>query len=161
LTVPFGIPFSFTLAGIAANCLTYGKDVITTFKKANDKALRPCMGSADMGAGMRFFGLKTCDTCRKALAAVRAEGLEPQVIDVRADGIAPADLERIVAAFGDRAINRASATWRGLSEEERALDPVSMLAAHPTVMKRPVIDHDGVWFIGWDKAVQAAVLGPR
>lgn len=118
-------------------------------------------GLPETGAGMRIFGLKTCDACRRAIAALRAAGMEPEVIDVRGDGIAPVDLARIVAAFGDRAVNRASATWRGLSEGERALDPMALLAAHPTVMKRPVIDHDGAWFIGWDKAVQAAVLGPR
>lgn len=107
---------------------------------------------------MQFFGLKTCDTCRKALATLRAAGITPDVIDVRADGIAPGDLAEIVAAFGERAINRASATWRGLTDADRNMPVAALLQAHPTVMKRPVIETNGRWFIGWDKAVQADVL---
>jgi arsenate reductase-like glutaredoxin family protein len=108
---------------------------------------------------MRFFGLKTCDTCRKARAALGAAGVDPVVIDVRADGVPPADLAAIVAAFGDAAVNRASTTWRGLSEADRALPVVEVLAAHPTLMKRPVIEVAGRWYLGWGPDVQAALLG--
>lgn len=107
---------------------------------------------------MRFFGLKSCDTCRKALAALHAQGITPQVIDVRADGLDADDIQAIVAAFGDAAINRASTTWRGLSEDARAQDTVALLAAYPTLMKRPVIATDGCWTIGWKPDVQAKYL---
>lgn len=108
---------------------------------------------------MRFFGLKTCDTCRKALSALRAAGLDPVVVDVRADGVARADLEAIVAAFGDKAVNRSSTTWRALSEADRATDPVALLAAHPTLMKRPVIEEGGQMTLGWAAEAQATWLG--
>lgn len=108
---------------------------------------------------MRFFGLKTCDTSRAALAALRAKGLDPQVIDVRSDGVTPGDLDAMLVAFGERAINRSSTTWRALSEAEREVDPALLLTAHPTLMKRPVIEKDGIWYLGWDKAVQTSVLG--
>ena len=107
---------------------------------------------------MRLFGLKSCDTCRKALTSLRNSGHDPQVIDVRADGIAPQDLEMIVQTFGDAAVNRASATWRGLSDSEKAFPIKDLLERHPTVMKRPVI-HDTDWTIGWTPAVQAHHLG--
>ena len=108
---------------------------------------------------MRFIGLKTCDTCRKALKALTAAGHAPEVIDVRADGLSEADRAAIIAAFGDAAINRSSTTWRGLSEAEKAADPAALLAAHPTLMKRPVIESDGKWTIGWKADVQAQYLG--
>jgi arsenate reductase-like glutaredoxin family protein len=104
---------------------------------------------------MRLFGLKTCDTCRKALIYLKSAGYDPHVIDVRSEGIAPADRDRIVALFGDSAVNRASATWRSLSADERSLSVAALLEHYPTVMKRPVIEADGVWTIGWDRAVQA------
>ena len=107
---------------------------------------------------MRLFGLKSCDTCRKARKALEAAGRAPVVIDVRDDGTAPGDMAAIVAAFGDSSVNRASATWRGLTEQERALPVTDLLAAHPAVMKRPVIEAAGVWHIGWTPAVQAALL---
>ncbi|MFN3662610.1 arsenate reductase family protein [Yoonia sp.] len=109
---------------------------------------------------MRFFGLKSCDTCRKALAALKAKGITPEVIDVRADGLSVDDITAIVQAFGDQAINRASTTWRNLPEEARTMDNAALLAAHPTLMKRPVIaSDDHGWTIGWKPDVQAKHLG--
>jgi arsenate reductase-like glutaredoxin family protein len=108
---------------------------------------------------MRFFGLKSCDTCRKALKQLEEAGYDPIVIDVRVDGASVADRAQILAEFGDTAINRASTTWRGLTEAEKATDPEKLLAAHPTLMKRPVIEHGGAWTIGWKPDVQAKYLG--
>ncbi|SEW23070.1 Arsenate reductase, glutaredoxin family [Cognatiyoonia koreensis] len=108
---------------------------------------------------MRFFGLKSCDTCRKALKAIRENGLDVTVTDVRADGIASRDQARIVEAFGEKSLNRASTTWRGLSDAEKALSPADLLSTHPTLLKRPVIEKDGVWTIGWSPDVQKSVLG--
>ncbi len=107
---------------------------------------------------MRFFGLKSCDTCRKARKALADAGHDPVVIDVRADGIAAADRATIITEFGDRAINKASTTWRGLDEAGKSRDPAALLAEHPTLMKRPVIEHDGRWTIGWKPDVQAQYL---
>lgn len=108
---------------------------------------------------MRFYGLKTCDTCRKAEKALHAKGLTPTVVDVRADGVAPAELQRFHAAFGDALLNRRSTTWRTLTEAERAGHPLTLLAVHPTLMKRPVIDVDGRLYLGWGKDVQNSLLG--
>lgn len=108
---------------------------------------------------MRFFGLKNCDTCRKALKALAAAGHDSEVIDVRIDGVSPDDLSQIIARFGDGAINRASTTWRGLTDAEKDADPAALLVAHPTLMKRPVIEADGDWTIGWKADVQAKHLG--
>lgn len=108
---------------------------------------------------MRFFGLKSCDTCRKALKALQTAGHDPQVIDVRADGLPDDVRAQIVARFGDGAINRASTTWRGLSDVEKAADTASLLAAYPTLMKRPVIASGDVWTIGWKADVQTQHLG--
>ena len=108
---------------------------------------------------MRLFGLKSCDTCRKAQKALAAAGYAPDVIDVRADGVSRPDLERIVATFGEAAINRSSTTWRGLSDAEKTQDVLTLLQAHPTLMKRPVIDHGGKLTIGWKADVQAKYLG--
>lgn len=104
---------------------------------------------------MRFFGLKTCDTCRKALKAL--DGRDVQVIDVRADGVSAADRAAILNAFGAAALNTRSTTWRGLSEAERAQDPAVLLATHPTLMKRPVIAYEGAWYQGWTPATKQAI----
>lgn len=104
---------------------------------------------------MRFFGLKTCDTCRKALKILADHDVT--VIDVRADGVSDTDRAAILNAFGAAALNTRSTTWRGLSEGERAQDPAALLAAHPTLMKRPIIEHNGAWYQGWTPATRAAI----
>ena len=108
---------------------------------------------------MRVFALKNCDTCRKALKALSAAGYDVTVTDVRADGVDPADLARFHQAFGDAMVNTRSTTWRGLSEAERKEPPLSLLKAHPTLMKRPVIENDETLYLGWDRKVQAALIG--
>jgi arsenate reductase len=104
---------------------------------------------------MRFFGLKSCDTCRKALKTLSSRDVE--VIDVRADGVSATDRAAMIAAFGDAAINTRSTTWRNLSDDERALGTAALLVAHPTLMKRPVIEIDGAWVQGWTPATKAAL----
>ena len=110
---------------------------------------------------MRFFGLKSCDTCRKARKAITEAGLDITVIDVRDDGIPEEDLVRIVDTFGDKAINRASTTWRALDDTEKQQDTLALLRAHPTLLKRPVIDTGNGLTQGWKADVQAQVLGDR
>ena len=109
---------------------------------------------------MIIYHLKSCDTCRKAIKALRAAGHEPALIDVRADGIDRAALERFEASLGYEAlVNKKSTTWRGLSDAEKSgltrETALSLLLEHPTLMKRPVIDVNGTLTLGWTKDVQA------
>lgn len=108
---------------------------------------------------MRLFGLKTCDTCRKALKKLAEREVSVDYVDVRKDGIPEEDLIAIYDAFGADMLNKASATWRALSEEERAADPMDLVRAHPTLMKRPMIAAEGTWFRGWGADVQGKLLG--
>ena len=99
-----------------------------------------------------LYGLKNCDTCRKALKSMG----EVAFCDVRADGVPQDVLKSAYAVFGAALVNTRSTTWRGLSEAERTQPPLELLAAHPTLMKRPLIERDGEFFLGWTRDVQAA-----
>ena len=101
---------------------------------------------------MKIHGLKNCDTCRKAAKALGAE-----LRDVRADPLSADELARFLGAFGEALVNRRSTTWRGLSEAEREGAPAALLAAHPSLMKRPVIEDGAALHLGWGKDVQAAL----
>lgn len=107
---------------------------------------------------MRLYGLKNCDTCRKARAALAAAGHDVELVDVRETPLSPQTLARILDSFGDAVVNRRSTTWRGLSEAARAAAPAELLAAHPALMKRPLIEADGALYLGWDAATRAALL---
>ena len=102
---------------------------------------------------MEIYGLKTCDTCRKAVKALP----EARFVDVRADGVPQDVMAAARAAFGDALVNTRSTTWRGLSEAERAEPQEALLKAHPTLMKRPLIVAGGAMHLGWTKDVQAAL----
>lgn len=103
---------------------------------------------------MIIYGIPTCDTCRKARAALPAARFH----DVRAEPLPAAEIARLHAHFGEKLLNRASTTWRALPEAERTHPVVELIAAHPTLMKRPVITDGGRLTLGWDKAAQAVWL---
>lgn len=104
---------------------------------------------------MKLYGLKTCDTCRKALKALE----NAQFVDVRADGVPSEVLEAALAQFDGKLLNTRSTTWRQLDEAERGRAPLELLKEHPTLMKRPLIEVEGTLYLGWDKSVQAALIG--
>lgn len=107
---------------------------------------------------MIVYGIPTCDTTKKALKALQQAGKPVTFRDVRAEPLSDAEIEAIVREFGDRVINKASTTYRGFSDFLRHSDAESQIAAQPTVMKRPIIQDGAVWHLGWDDAVQDAVL---
>ena len=103
---------------------------------------------------MKLYGLKNCDTCRKALKALVAAGYEAELVDVREAPVSVDVLAGWYAAFGAALLNTRSTTWRGLSESERAGDPLALLAANPALMKRPVIEQADKRTLGWTAAAQ-------
>lgn len=108
---------------------------------------------------MDIYGLKNCDTCRKALNALQEAGHVPTFRDIRAAPLSDDEIGRFLACFGEALLNRRSTTWRGLDAAERSADPAALLAAHPALMKRPVIEADGALYLGWGPDVRAALLG--
>ena len=112
---------------------------------------------------MKLFGIKTCDTCRKALKALEAAGKPVTFVDLRADGFSEADLDRWLNALGwESLLNRRSTTWRGLSDAETAdLDArkaKALMMAHPTLIKRPIFEDGTLILAGFAKAQQDILL---
>lgn len=107
---------------------------------------------------MILYGISTCDTCKKALKALQAAERDVTFRDIRAQPLSEAEIDTIVTEFGDRAVNKQSTTYRGFSDFLKASEPEAQIAAQPAVMKRPVIEADGKFYLGWDDAVQAALL---
>ncbi len=114
-------------------------------------------------AAITLYGLKTCDTCRKALKALTEAGHDATFQDVRADGVTMAQLKEWSTAFGwEKLLNKASTTWRALDDAEKenvteksALD---LIKEHPTLMKRPVIETSSGAYLGWKKDVQDEIF---
>ncbi len=115
--------------------------------------------NAENGGNMRLYGIKNCDTCRRALRELRAAGREVDVVDVRAGGLPDERIAAFLAAFGERLVNRSSATWRGLPEGERSAAPAALIAAHPGLMKRPVVEDGERLWLGWRDEVRDEIIG--
>ncbi len=112
---------------------------------------------------LRIYGLKKCDTCRKALQWLKAENIEHSFIDVRTDGVDRARLKHWITAIGaEKLINKSSTSWRRLGHAQKAdLSPEAVCALthdHITLVKRPVIENDkGYLSVGFKQDVQDAL----
>ena len=103
---------------------------------------------------MQIYGLKTCDSCRKALKSLP----DAEFVDIRATPLSDEMLARAHARFGADLVNRRSTTWRNLGQDARDQPELALLRSHPTLMKRPLIEtDDGSLYLGWTKDVQAAL----
>lgn len=102
---------------------------------------------------MDLYGLKNCDTCRKALKSLQ----DVELIDVRTQGVPDSVLSQAYERFGEALLNTRSTTWRGLAEEERSRPVLELLKDHPALMKRPLIARDGELFLGWTPETRAGL----
>ena len=109
-----------------------------------------------MSKTLTMFGLSHCSTCQKAQAALEEHGWTVEFRDVQKEPLSDAERAALVADFGDKIINRASLTWRGMSEAEREADLVAMMGDKPSVMKRPAIRSEGQNTLGWTANVKRA-----
>lgn len=103
---------------------------------------------------VKVYGLKNCDTCRKARKWLDAEGVAHQFHDVRADGLTVEDLTNWVQALGwESLLNRRGTTWRGLPDTVKAdvdeAKAVALMQEHPALIKRPVFDLGGSYILGF------------
>ncbi|RKR00489.1 ArsC/Spx/MgsR family protein [Maricaulis maris] len=103
--------------------------------------------------GLAVYGLKNCDSCKKAVQALDEAGLGHQFNDIREDVDLVVKVPDWLDAVGAKALmNTRSTTWRNMSEEDREIaveDPAGVLIAHPTLIKRPVIEAGTLVTVGW------------
>lgn len=114
-------------------------------------------------SNVTLYGLATCDTTRAARKWLDAHGAAHTFHDVRADGLTKARVEGWVKVLGwEKVLNKASTTWRELPEAEKTgvdeKSAVSLLVAHPTLVKRPVLDRGGELSLGFKPAAYLALF---
>ncbi len=110
-----------------------------------------------------IYGIKTCDTVRKARKWLESNGIEHRYHDLREEGLDQAELRRWVAELGwETLLNRRSTTWKQLSEADRAeldeANAVALMLAHPTLIKRPVLAREGHYRVGFKEAEYRALF---
>lgn len=117
-----------------------------------------------MAGEVRVYGLANCDTTRAALKWLDAKGRPTSFHDLRSDGLTPAMVDRWLKALGwEKVLNKASTTWRELPEAQKAgvdrANAIELLLAHPTLVKRPVLEAGGETSVGFKAVDWAKRLG--
>ena len=113
---------------------------------------------------LHLYGIATCDSCRRARRWLSDAALDYRYTDLRTDGVPPRTLAAWAAAVGwESLLNRRSTTWRSLTPSERDVGnpaaAVALMARHPTLIKRPVLEIDGEVTVGFGPGVQARLPG--
>lgn len=101
-----------------------------------------------------LYGIKNCDTCRRARKAMDGTGIPYQFHDLREDGLSAALLEHLLEKVPVvEALNKRSTTWRNLPDEQKqggdANSARELLLAHPTLLKRPLLDTGDEILVGY------------
>ncbi len=110
-----------------------------------------------------LYGLKNCDTCRNAVKWLAEQNINVTLHDLRADGLPETLLDKWLDELGwERLLNRRSTTWRQLTEDEREdLDSIksrTLILSYPALIKRPLVQLNGRWIVGYSEASYATLL---
>ena len=111
-----------------------------------------------------MFGIKNCDTIKKARAWLDQRGVPYDFHDYKSAGIDETRLRRWSGELGwEKLLNRAGTTFRKLSDADKAgLDEdraIGLMLAQPSMIKRPVIETGGKLLVGFDPDRYQAALG--
>ena len=110
-----------------------------------------------------IYGIKNCDTMKKARTWLEGHDVAFDFHDYKASGVARADLERWVAALGwETVLNRAGTTFRALADADKqnltADKAIALMLAQPSMIKRPILDRDGQFIAGFKPEIYEAAL---
>lgn len=113
---------------------------------------------------IEFYGIPNCDTVKKARKWLEAEGIDYTFHDYKKEGADPARLARWSDEAGwEKLLNTRGTTFRQLPEADRSEinrdKAIALMAQHPSMIKRPVVEHDGGLLVGYDPSAWSAALG--
>lgn len=112
---------------------------------------------------LKLYGIRNCDTMKKARAWLDSAGIAYDFHDYKLAGASPEDLQRWCAALGwETVLNRAGTTFRKLPEADRAdLDEaraIALMQAQPSMIRRPILEGQDILLAGFKPEVYAGAL---
>lgn len=115
------------------------------------------------GDCVKLYGIKNCDTVKKARRWLDARGLAFAFHDLREDGLSKDMVDQWLAKVpADTLLNKRSATWKNLDAKIRdnlqAGDIPDLLVTNPTLVKRPVLDNNGDLTVGFSEKTYSALF---
>ena len=120
-----------------------------------------------MAKTVTIYGIKNCDTMKKARAWLDAKGVAYSFHDYKAEGApAKAKVEGWMKEAGwEKVLNRAGTTFRALDDADKAnlteKKALKLVLAQPSMIKRPVLEVGDALLIGFKPEEYAAAFGKK
>lgn len=110
---------------------------------------------------IRIYGIRNCDTMKKAFAWLEANHVAYEFHDYGKHGVPAGKLKAWAARAGwEKLCNMRGPTWRKIPEKRKAgLDEgkaLALLEEHPSAIRRPVLELGGTLLVGFDREQYAA-----
>lgn len=106
---------------------------------------------------MKIYGIRNCDTMKKAFASLEARKLAYEFHDYKKDGVPPGKLQEWAKRVGwEKLANTRGPTWRNIPDAEKAglteARALALLEKHSSAIKRPVLEAGSRLLVGFDPA---------
>ena len=112
-----------------------------------------------MNESIQVYGIKNCDTVKKAIVYLNHRDVNYQFIDFRKNPISRQVLKQMVESVGwELLINKRSTTYRSLSEEEKSNINYDLVLKLPTLIKRPVLVQGENIMVGFSEKQYAKLI---
>ena len=113
-----------------------------------------------------MYGIKNCDTIKKARSWLDKRGVEYRFHDYKAEGVSKSDLEKWSKDAGwELLLNRAGTTFRKLPDDAKEnitqKKALALMLAQPSMIKRPVLDVGGRLTVGFRPDVYEKLFPKR
>ena len=106
---------------------------------------------------MKVYGIKNCDTMKKAFAWLESRGVAYELHDYRKAGVPAGKLRGWAKrAGGEKLANTRGTTWRKIPQKSRQglteARMIALLEANPSAIRRPIVEAGARLLIGFDEA---------
>lgn len=111
-----------------------------------------------------IYGIKNCDTMKKARKWLDGRGVEYSFHDYKKEGVTPAQLKKWSKAVGwEKLLNKAGTTFRKLPDAQKAdlneAKAIALMVEQPSMIKRPVLDMGEGYLVGFKDLEYQKALG--
>lgn len=111
-----------------------------------------------------LYGIKNCDTIKKARKWLEQQQIPYQFVDYRLDGLDAGQLAEFINGCGWQALlNTRGTTFRNLPEAEKdqltEAKAVNLMLKYPAMIKRPLLHHNGQYYLGFSTTQYQSLFG--
>ena len=112
---------------------------------------------------LTLYGIKNCDSVKKARLWLDENNVDYQFHDFRVDGLTAQQIQSFIAKTGwEKLLNKRSTSWRQLDEQQQAglnaEKAAVLMLDNPTLIKRPVLQLDEQLIIGFNAKIYQTIL---